>query len=71
MSERQLELVIKTEEGDNKVIVIADPRTYVTAEEANEVMQTLIDGDVIECSGGKLVEAVEARMRVTEVTVLV
>ncbi len=71
MSERQLELVIKTEEGDNKVIVIADPRTDVTAEEANEVMQTLIDGDVIECSGGKLVEAVEARMRVTEVTVLV
>ena len=71
MQDKQLELVFKTAEGDTKVVTITDPRDDITKEEAYEVMQTLIDSDVIECSGGSLAEIVEARMRITQVNVLV
>ncbi len=69
--EYTLELAFKTEQGDIKVVSVTDPRTDVTAAEAEEAMQALITADVIETSSGKLTEAVEARMRVTQVTVLV
>ncbi len=69
--EYTLELVFKAENGDSKVVSVTDPRTDVSATEAREAMEALIAADVIESTGGKLVEAVEARMRVTEVTVLV
>ncbi len=69
--EYTLELVFKAENGDTKVVSVTDPRTDVSAAEANEAMEALITADVIESNSGKLVEAVEARMRVTEVTVLV
>ena len=65
-----LELVFKTAEGDTKVITVTDPRTDITAEEAQEAMETILAANVIETSGGDLVEIVEARMRVTQVTVL-
>lgn len=68
--EKTLELVFKNTEGDTKVITIADPREGVTAAEANTAMQTILAANVIETSGGDLVEIVEARLRVTQVTVL-
>ena len=71
MGEKILEMLFKTEEGDTKMVSVTDPRDDITKEEAYAVMQILIDGDVIECSGGKLAEIVEARLRVTQVTVLV
>ena len=48
----------------------ADPRTDITAEEAQEAMETILAANVVETSGGDLVEIIEARMRVTQVTVL-
>ncbi len=69
--EKILELVFKTDTNDTKIVNVVDPRDDVTAAEAAEVMQILINGDVIEVSnGGKLTEAVEARLRITQVTVL-
>ena len=68
--EQVLELVFKTAEGDTKVITVTDPRTGITAEEAQEAMETILAANVVETSGGDLVEIVEARMRVTQVTVL-
>ena len=41
-----------------------------TAEEAQEAMETILAANVIETNGGDLVEIVEARMRVTQVTIL-
>ena len=60
----------KTAEGDTKVITVTDPRTDITAEEAQEAMETILAANVIETNGGDLVEIVEARMRVTQVTIL-
>ena len=68
--EQVLELVFKTAEGDTKVITVTDPRTDITAEEAPEAMETILAANVVETSGGDLAEIIEARMRVTQVTVL-
>ncbi|MBQ5600537.1 MAG: DUF2922 domain-containing protein, partial [Phascolarctobacterium sp.] len=42
----------------------------ITAEEAQAAMETILAANVVETSGGDLVEIIEARMRVTQVTVL-
>ena len=68
--EQVLELVFKTAEGDTKVITVTDTRTDITAEEAQAAMETILAANVVETSGGDLVEIIEARMRVTQVTVL-
>ncbi|MBQ9764139.1 MAG: DUF2922 domain-containing protein [Phascolarctobacterium sp.] len=68
--EQTLELVFKNAEGDTKVITVTDPRDNITAEEANEAMEIILASNVIETSGGDLTEIVEARLRITQVTVL-
>ena len=68
--EQTLELVFKNAEGDTKVITVTDPREGITAQEADEAMDIILAANVIETSGGDLVEAVEARLRITQVTVL-
>jgi len=68
--EQTLELVFKNAEGDTKVITVTDPRAGITAQEADEAMDIILAANVIETSGGDLVEAVEARLRITQVTVL-
>ncbi|MBR2139767.1 MAG: DUF2922 domain-containing protein [Phascolarctobacterium sp.] len=68
--EQTLELVFKNAEGDTKVITVTDPREGITAQEADEAMDIILVANVIETSGGDLVEAVEARLRITQVTVL-
>ena len=68
--EQTLELVFKNAVGDTKVITVTDPREGITAQEADEAMDIILAANVIETSGGDLVEAVEARLRITQVTVL-
>ena len=68
--EQVLELVFKTAEGDTKVITVTDPRADITAEEAHQAMETILAANVVETSGGDLAEIIEARMCVTQVTVL-
>ena len=68
--EQTLELVFKNAEGDTQVITVTDPREGITAQEADEAMDIILAANVIETSGGDLVEAVEARLRITQVTVL-
>jgi hypothetical protein len=68
--EQTLELVFKNAEGDQKIITVTDPREGITAEEANEAMETILAANVVETSGGDLVEIIEARLRITQVTVL-
>jgi len=68
--EQTLELVFKNAEGDTKVITVTDPREGITAQEADEAMDIILAANVIETSGGDLVEAVEARLRITQITVL-
>ena len=68
--EQTLELVFKNADGDTKVITVTDPREGITAQEADEAMDIILAANVIETSGGDLVEAVEARLRITQVPVL-
>ena len=68
--EQTLELVFRNAEGDQKIITVTDPRDGITADEANEAMEAILTANVIETSGGDLVEIVEARLRITQVTVL-
>ena len=68
--EQTLELVFKNAECDTLVITGTDPREGITAQEADEAMDIILAANVIETSGGDLVEAVEARLRITQVTVL-
>jgi hypothetical protein len=68
--EQTLALVFKNSEGDQKIITVTDPREGITAEEATEAMETILAANVVETSGGDLVEIIEARLRITQVTVL-
>ena len=68
--EQTLELVFKNSEGDQKIITVTDPREGITAEEATEAMETILAANVVETSGGDLVEIIEARLRIPPVTVL-
>ena len=68
--EKVLELVFKDAEGDKKVITVNNPKDGVTADEAKSAMDAIVAADVFETSGGALTEVVEARIKVTEVTVL-
>ena len=68
--EQTLELVFKNAEGDTKVLTVTDPRDGITADEANEAMEVILAANIIETSGGDLTEIVEARLRITQVTVL-
>lgn len=68
--EKVLQLVFKKADGKQKVLNVTDPRDNVTAEEARTAMQSVIESDVFNADGNGLAEAVEARVRTTEVTVL-
>ena len=68
--EKTLEMEFKTANGGKKVISVSNPRENVTAAEAQAVMDAIVSGDVFETTTGKVVEAVEARMRSTEVVEL-
>lgn len=67
--EKVLQLVFKKADGKQKVINVTTPRDGVTAQEAQEAMQAVIESDVFN-DGTALAEAVEARLRTTEVSVL-
>ena len=59
--EKVLQLVFKKADGSKKVFSVTDPRDDVTADEAKTAMAA---------DGIGLTEAVEARVRTTEVNVL-
>ena len=62
--EKVLQLVFKKADGSKKVFSVTDPRDDVTA------METVIAADIFAADGIGLTEAVEARVRTTEVNVL-
>lgn len=66
--EKVLQLVFKKADGSKKVFSVTDPRDDVTADEAKTAMETVIA--VFAADGIGLTEAVEVRVRTTEVNVL-
>lgn len=65
--EKTLELVFKNANGANKTISITYPREDISRSEADAVMETIIDKDVFETSGGSLVEAYDARYHIVDI----
>ena len=65
--EKVLQLVFKKADGSKKVFSVTD---HVTADEAKTAMETVIAADIFAADGIGLTEAVEARVRTTEVNVL-
>lgn len=68
--DKVLQLVFKDGAGDKKTISIAEPREDVTAEEAQAAMTAIIAADVFVYGGSALANAVEARYRTIDYTVL-
>ena len=66
----ELQLVFKCTNGKKRILIINNPREDVTLEEANTVMQLIIEKNIFENAYGDLVEIVEARMHTCEYTVL-
>ena len=57
-----LEMVFRNQGGNLVIIRVVDPREDVTAEEAENVMDTILTENIFTSSGGDLVEKVEARI---------
>ena len=66
----ELQLVFKCTNGKKRILIINNPREDVTLEEANTVMQLIIEKNIFGNAYGDLVEIVEARMHTCEYTVL-
>ena len=68
--EKTLEMEFKTAIGGKKVISVANPMAGLTNEQATTAMTTLINSQVFESAGSPITEAVEARIRTTDVVAL-
>ena len=68
--EKVLQLVFTKADGSKKVFNVTDPRADVTAAEAKTAMEAVIAADIFAAEGIGLTEAVEARVRTTDVKVL-
>lgn len=68
--EKVLQLVFKKADGSKKVFTVSDPREDVTAAEAKTAMEEVVAADIFAAAGIGLTEAVEARVRTTDVNVL-
>lgn len=68
--DKVLQLVFKKADGSKKVFNVTDPRDDVTAAEAKTAMQAVVEADIFAADGQGLTEAVEARVRTTDVQVL-
>lgn len=68
--EKVLELVFKDAAGKQKVLKVNGPKDDISAQSSRQAMEALIAADVFTSAGGSLKEAVEARLRTTQVNVL-
>lgn len=68
--EKKLELVFATAAGAKKTLSVANPREDVDKVQADKAMQAVIDAQVFKIKNDPLANAVEARIRTTDVTVL-
>ena len=68
--DKVLELVFKGSLGSKKVIKINAPKDGVTKADALKSMATLIAANIFDTAAGDLAEAVEARVRTTDLDIL-
>ena len=69
-SDTDLDLVFKNAIGKKVTLNIEEPKKGVTKAEIDAAMQTIVENNVFNSTGGDLVEAVEGRLRTTTLDVV-
>jgi uncharacterized protein YggL (DUF469 family) len=69
--DKSLELVFKNQAGKNTRISVKDPKEDLTTQEVEALMNSIIEKNVFETTGGDLVEIVGARLIQKEVVDLI
>lgn len=67
---KTLEMVFKTVQDREVVISLLDPKDAITAAEVDATMNLIISKNIFATTYGDLIENVEARVRVVDVTLL-
>ena len=67
---KTLEMTFRDTLGKNVMINVADPQDGLTLAQVNTVMQDIITRNIFVTTNGDLVDIVEAKIRVVDVTVL-
>ena len=68
---KTLEMTFKDTAGKNVMISILNPKDGLTLTQVDAIMQDIIAKNIFATTNGDLVDAVEAKIRVVDVTVLV
>lgn len=68
---KTLEMTFRDAMGKNVMITIPNPKDGLTLAQVETVMQDIITRNIFATTNGNLVDTVEAKIRVVDVTVLV
>jgi hypothetical protein len=68
---KTLEMTFRSAAGKEVVLSLPDPKPSLTLAEVNAVMQTIITKNIFATKSGDLVQTVDAKIRVLDVTDLV
>ena len=69
-SETDLDLIFKNTVGKKVILNVEEPKKGITKAEIDAAMQTIVENNVFNSTGGDLVEAVEGRLRTTTLDVV-
>ena len=69
-SDTDLDLIFKNTVGKKVILNVEEPKKGVTKAEIDAAMQTIVENNVFNSTGGDLVEAVEGRLRTTTLDVV-
>lgn len=69
--DKSLELIFRNAAGKNARLSMQDPKEDLTTEEVEALMNTILEKNVFETTGGDLVEIVGARLIQKEVVELI
>lgn len=69
--DKSLELIFKNKAGKNARMSMQDPKDDLTADQVQSLMDSILEKNIFETTGGDLVEAVGARLIQKEVIDLI
>lgn len=69
--DKSLELIFKNQAGKNARMSMQDPKDDLTADQVQSLMDSILEKNIFETTGGNLVEAVGARLIQKEVIDLI
>ena len=69
-SDTDLDLIFKNTVGKKVILNVEEPKKGITKAEIGAAMQTIVENNVFNSTGGDLVEAVEGRLRTTTLDVV-